>query len=108
MATALKEPKAKTTAGTVVQVVGVVVDVEFERGQLPAINYAMTTKLNGKTLVLEVAQHLSETTVRAVSLASTDGLKRGDTVDNTGAPIRFWACTWASSVAPARPVGRWP
>jgi F-type H+-transporting ATPase subunit beta len=80
--------KDKTlAAGTVVQVVGVVVDVEFPQGQLPAINYALKVKLHGKDLLLEVAQHLSETTVRTISLASTDGLKRSDVAANTGAPI---------------------
>ncbi len=86
MATAVQE-KTKIGAGQVVQVVGVVVDIEFEQGSLPPINTALTTKLNNKDLVLEVAQHLSETVVRTVSLASTDGLKRGDAVKNTSAPI---------------------
>ena len=79
--------KTKTGTGQVVQVVGVVVDVEFEQGHLPAINNGLKTKLNGKDLVLEVAQHLSETTVRTIALAGTDGLKRGDKVEDTGAPI---------------------
>jgi F-type H+-transporting ATPase subunit beta len=86
MATATKE-KTKTQEGKVVQVVGVVVDVEFDQGHLPAINSALKANLNGKDLVLEVAQHLSENVVRTVSLASTDGLKRGADVENTGAPI---------------------
>ncbi|HSX32734.1 MAG TPA: F0F1 ATP synthase subunit beta [Candidatus Saccharimonadales bacterium] len=86
MATATKEP-IKTKSGQVVQVVGVVVDVEFDKGHLPAINDALHAKLRGKTLVLEVAQHLSESVVRTVSLASTDGLKRGDSVESTGSPI---------------------
>ena len=86
MAQATKE-KTKTGLGHVVQVVGVVVDVEFEQGQLPAINNALTAQLNGTSLVLEVAQHLSESTVRTVALASTDGLTRGDDVADTGAPI---------------------
>jgi len=76
-----------TTIGQVVQVVGVVVDVEFKQGQLPEINNALTIDLAGRTLYLEVAQHLSETVVRTVALASTDGLKRGDKALNTGAPI---------------------
>ena len=85
---AVKElEKIKTATGQIVQVVGVVVDVEFAQGQLPAINNALTVKLNGKNLVLEVAQHLSETTVRTIALASTDGLKRGDEIADTGAPI---------------------
>lgn len=79
--------KEVTKTGTVVQVVGVVVDVEFERGHLPAINYALTVK-NGETnLTLEVAQHLSETAVRTIALSGTDGLRRGAEVTNTGAPI---------------------
>ena len=84
---AATQDKTKTATGQIVQVVGVVVDVEFPQGHLPAINNALTVKLNGKELVLEVAQHLSETTVRTVALASTDALKRGDDVTDTGAPI---------------------
>jgi F-type H+-transporting ATPase subunit beta len=76
-----------TKTGTVAQIVGVVVDVEFERGSLPAINNAITVKNGQTTLTLEVAQHLSETTVRTVALSSTDGLRRGSEVTNTGAPI---------------------
>jgi F-type H+-transporting ATPase subunit beta len=86
MATATKE-KTKTSTGRVVQVVGVVVDVEFENGQLPAINNALSTQLHDAALILEVAQHLSESVVRTVALSSTDGLKRGDAVEDTGAPI---------------------
>ncbi len=84
---ATTKEKVKTSTGHVVQVVGVVVDVEFKQGQLPPINNALTVALNGKTLYLEVAQHLSETVVRTIALASTDGLRRSDTVTNTGAPI---------------------
>jgi F-type H+-transporting ATPase subunit beta len=84
---ATTKEKIKTSTGHVVQVVGVVVDVEFKQGQLPPINNALTIELKGKVLYLEVAQHLSETAVRTIALASTDGLKRGDTVENTGAPI---------------------
>ena len=79
--------KDKTKTGHVVQVVGVVVDVEFAGGHLPPINTALKVTLNKQTLLLEVAQHLSEDVVRTVALASTDGLKRGDDVENTGAPI---------------------
>ncbi len=86
MATATKD-KTKTGTGRVVQVVGVVVDVEFDNGSLPAINYALKAELNGQILMLEVAQHLSETVVRTIALATTDGLKRGDSIENTGAPI---------------------
>jgi F-type H+-transporting ATPase subunit beta len=85
---AVKEAtKTATGTGKVVQVVGVVVDVEFAQGQMPAINDALHVQLNGGVLVLEVAQHLSETAVRTISLSATDGLKRGDDVVATGAPI---------------------
>ena len=77
----------KSKTGSIVQVVGVVVDVEFERGHLPAINDALHVDHGGDTLVLEVAQHLSENTVRSVALASTDGLRRGGEVTATGAAI---------------------
>lgn len=85
MATATN--KQATSTGQVVQVVGVVVDVEFQQGSLPAINNALKINLQGKTLLLEVAQHLSETTVRTVALSTTDALKRGDAVEDTGAAI---------------------
>jgi F-type H+/Na+-transporting ATPase subunit beta len=86
MATITKD-KTATGTGRVVQVVGVVVDVEFTQGQMPAINNALKAQLNGQVLMLEVAQHLSETVVRTVALAGTDGLRRGDDVQDTGAPI---------------------
>jgi F-type H+/Na+-transporting ATPase subunit beta len=86
MSTVTKDT-TKTSTGQIVQVVGVVVDAEFAPGHLPPINTALVAKLNGKDLLLEVAQHLSETVVRTIALASTDALKRGDVVENTGAPI---------------------
>ena len=73
--------------GTITQVVGVVVDVEFSGKDLPAIYDALEVQHNGKVVTLEVAQHLDEHSVRAVSLQSTDGLKRGTTVEGTGAAI---------------------
>ncbi|HSX45586.1 MAG TPA: F0F1 ATP synthase subunit beta [Candidatus Saccharimonadia bacterium] len=78
---------AKTKNGKVTQVVGVVVDIEFGEGNLPAIYNALEVENEGNKLVLEVAQHLSESSVRAISLASTDGLQRGTSVADTGAPI---------------------
>ncbi|OHC51102.1 MAG: F0F1 ATP synthase subunit beta [Rhodobacteraceae bacterium GWF1_65_7] len=72
--------------GKVTQVIGAVVDVQFD-GDLPAILNAITTDNNGKTLVLEVAQHLGESTVRAVAMDATEGLVRGAAVTDTGAPI---------------------
>ena len=81
------EVKAKTKNGTISQIVGVVVDVEFGGGKLPKINNAL--HINGKDgmIVLEVAQHLSESSVRAISLGSTDGLERGTEVIDTGKTI---------------------
>jgi F-type H+-transporting ATPase subunit beta len=73
--------------GTITQVVGVVVDVEFKGKILPSIYDALTTELNGQTITFEVAQHLDEHTVRAIAMQSTDGLKRGDGVVATGSPI---------------------
>ena len=73
--------------GKVTQVVGVVVDVEFN-GELPAIYDALTFELDGKTVYLEVAQHLSENSVRTVALGGTDGLKRGTEVTATGSPVQ--------------------
>ncbi|HRJ06458.1 MAG TPA: F0F1 ATP synthase subunit beta [Candidatus Saccharibacteria bacterium] len=73
--------------GTITQVVGVVVDVEFGDKDLPAIYDALEVKHGDKTVTLEVAQHLDEHSVRAISLQSTDGLKRGTTVEATGAAI---------------------
>lgn len=66
---------------------GVVVDVEFSGDKLPAIYEALHVEHDKKTIVLEVAQHLDEHTVRTISLQSTDGLKRGQEVIPTGAPI---------------------
>jgi F-type H+-transporting ATPase subunit beta len=80
------ETKRNTKQGTVIQVVGVVVDVEFQ-GHLPAIYNGLTLKHDDDTLTLEVAQHLSRNTVRAISLGPTDGLERGAKVTDTRAPI---------------------
>lgn len=83
----MNNTQVKTNTGAITQVVGVVVDVEFAKGDLPAIYHALRVKGDKRTIVLEVAQHLSETSVRAIALSSTDGLKRGDVVEGTGAPI---------------------
>ena len=72
--------------GKVTQVVGAVVDVQFD-DSLPEILNALTTDNNGKTLVLEVAQHLGENTVRTVAMDASEGLVRGQEVIDTGAPI---------------------
>ena len=82
-----KAPKAAAAAGKVTQVIGAVVDVQFT-GDLPAILNALITENNGKKLVLEVAQHLGENTVRAIAMDATEGLVRGAAVSDTGAPIQ--------------------
>jgi F-type H+-transporting ATPase subunit beta len=79
--------KSKTGAGSVSQIVGVVVDAEFTTDSLPSIYNALTVSLEDRVLTLEVAQHLSESTVRAIALGSTDGLQRGAEVTDTGAAI---------------------
>ena len=73
--------------GHITQVIGAVVDVQFE-GHLPAILNAIETKNGGNRLVLEVAQHLGESTVRTIAMDTTEGLVRGQEVTDTGAPIR--------------------
>jgi len=80
-------PTTTNSVGKIIQIVGVVIDAEFDHGKLPAIYDALELDHDGKKLILEVAQHLSETTVRAIALSSTDGLKRGGEVRATGAPI---------------------
>ena len=77
--------KAKAT-GKITQVIGAVVDVQFD-GDLPEILNALETDNNGKRLVLEVAQHLGENSVRAIAMDATEGLVRGQDVVNTGAQI---------------------
>src|SRR5207302_9941342 len=72
--------------GRITQVIGAVVDVQFE-GHLPAILNAIETKNGGNPLVLEVAQHLGESTVRTIAMDSTEGLVRGQEVKDSGGPI---------------------
>jgi F-type H+-transporting ATPase subunit beta len=83
------------STGKIVQVIGPVVDVEFEPGRLPAIYNALLVEgvenkdvfAYSQRLTLEVAQHLGESQVRTIAMAATDGLRRGMTVADTGAPI---------------------
>ena len=72
--------------GKIVQVIGAVVDVKFDK-ELPEILTALECNNNGLRVVLEVAQHLGENTVRTIAMDTTEGLKRGDKVINTGTPI---------------------
>ncbi|KTW01849.1 F0F1 ATP synthase subunit beta [Sphingomonas sanguinis] len=90
MATAaddIRPTTATNNVGTIAQVIGAVVDVHFP-DHLPAILSALETDNNGTRLVLEVAQHLGENTVRTIAMDTTEGLTRGQTVTDTGAQIR--------------------
>jgi F-type H+/Na+-transporting ATPase subunit beta len=77
---------ASNNTGRVTQILGAVVDVQFE-GELPYIQNALETKVGERTLVLEVAQEIGERTVRCIAMDTTDGMVRGSQVSDTGAPI---------------------
>ena len=77
---------AVNNIGKITQVMGAVVDVQFE-GELPAILNALHVDAEGRRLVLEVAQHLGESTVRTIAMDTTDGLVRGQKAVDTGGPI---------------------
>lgn len=92
--TAKKAPAKKAAAkkatgarGVISQITGAVVDVKFEDGQVPAIMNSLETTNDGKPLILEVAQHLGENTVRAIAMDMTDGLVRGAEVFDSGDAI---------------------
>ena len=78
---------ATNNIGKIRQVMGAVVDVQFEGGHLPAILNGLETKNQGNRLVLEVAQHLGENSVRTIAMDSTEGLVRGQSVTDMGQPI---------------------
>ena len=77
----------KTHIGIVSQVMGPVVDVRFDEGGLPAILNALTMQIGERKLTVEVSQHIGDNTVRCIAMASTDGLKRGTEVIDTGKAI---------------------
>ena len=77
---------ASNNTGRITQILGAVVDVQFE-GELPFIQNALETKIGDRTLVLEVAQEIGERTVRCIAMDTTDGMVRGAEVTDTGAPI---------------------
>ena len=83
---AAKSAPARVATGRITQVIGAVVDVQFD-GHLPEILNALETTNNGNRLVLEVAQHLGESSVRTIAMDVTEGLVRGHAVTDTGAPI---------------------
>ena len=73
--------------GKIVQVIGPVVDIKFEEGELPKLNDAIEIDNHGARLVVEVAQHMGDNVVKCIAMDSTDGLKRGQEAKNTRAPI---------------------
>lgn len=88
----VKKPSLKKSSvplkptGRISQIIGAVVDVEFD-GDLPTILNALETTNQGNRLVLEVAQHLGQNTVRTIAMDATEGLVRGQDVTDLGAPI---------------------
>ena len=82
----LNETVSNRSPGRIVQIIGPVVDVKFE-GHLPEILNALETSNNGNRLVLEVAQHLGENSVRCIAMDVSEGLTRGQAVSDTGQPI---------------------
>ena len=83
----MAKKESKKATGKVLQVLGAVVDVQFEEGEVPSILNSLHTDNNGQELVLEVAQHLGENAVRAIAMDMTDGLTRGQDVTDTGEQI---------------------
>lgn len=80
--------KTTSTEGIIVQIIGPVVDVLFEHGEIPALYEALTVSRGEDTLVLEVQKHLGLREVRAVAMGDTQGLQRGEAVKATGSPIQ--------------------
>ncbi|KAF5689450.1 ATP synthase subunit mitochondrial, partial [Fusarium globosum] len=78
---------ASVGTGKIHQVIGAVVDVKFDTQKLPAILNSLETENNGQKLVLEVSQHLGENVVRCIAMDGTEGLVRGASAQDTGAPI---------------------
>ena len=78
---------AEKNIGKITQIVGAVLDIKFSTGKLPEINEAINVYNGEKKLVVEVAQHLGDDTVRCIAMGPTDGLKRGMEAEATGAAI---------------------
>ncbi len=79
---------AEKNIGKITQIIGAVLDIKFQDGKLPEINSAINiTRSNGECLVVEVAQHLGDDTVRCIAMGPTDGLVRGMDAEATGVPI---------------------
>ena len=92
--------QTQASTGRVMRVTGPVVDVEFPRDAMPDLFNALEVEVTladlGKTLTLEVAQHLGDNVVRTISLAPTDGLVRGAQVTDLGRPISVRPSSWSN------------
>ena len=84
--------------GTVVQIMGPVLDIRFEEDQLPSLLNAIEVPNGDKTIIAEVAQHIGDNVVRCIAMSSTDGLQRGTEVTDTGAPCPWAKNAWAGSL----------
>lgn len=82
-----KKYMSKQSTGTIKQIIGPVVDVEFKEGNLPAVYDALELQNDQQTVVMEVQTHLGANVVRSIAMGATDGLQRGQEVTATGAPI---------------------
>ena len=92
-----------TPTGTILEIKGVVIDARFPEGHLPAIYNALhIPREDGTTLVAEVQQHLGDDKVRAVAFDATDGLGRGTTVIDSGAPISVPVFIWSIALISER------
>ena len=78
---------ATNKIGTIVQIMGPVLDISFEGGEMPALNNAIEVRHGDRRIIAEVAQHIGDDVVRCVAMSSTDGLERGITAVDTGSPI---------------------
>lgn len=95
---------AKGSIGTVVQVIGPVLDIRFKDGELPQLLNAVEVESGEKKLTVEVAQHIGDDVVRCIAMSSTDGLTRGAKAVDTGR-IHHGACRRKMSGTYLQPVG---
>src|SRR5919108_4194985 len=82
-----QDKKKSSRQGRIVEIIGAVVDVEFDPGQAPALFEALEAKVGDRRVVLEVQSDIGDNVVRTIAMDSTDGMRRGDSVAATGSPI---------------------
>ena len=90
---------AKGSIGTVVQVIGPVLDIRFKDGELPQLLNAVEVKSGEKKLTVEVAHHIGDDVVRCIAMSSTDGLTRGAKAVDTGASVVTAVWTYVGELA---------